>query len=154
MSGLYPDVLVQPYDLAGAIVEPFLGVSPAAGADFSLTMEGRYTTRLLSVHVRLVTDANAANREVVLEYRDDQNLRFRVHGAPVTWPATSTVDYEFAVNQEQYAWPVDTSVLVPLSPLFLPAGWNFRIHVVNIQVTDQLSAIRGTWERFPTDGPR
>lgn len=153
MSVLETGALLDPFAIYPAIREPFIGTSPAAGADFSLKMEGRYTTRLVSLHCRLVADANVANREVVLEYRNDQGLRFALMGAPVTWPASTTVDYEFNAGQQTADWPVDSSVLVPLSQMWLPVGWDFRIHVVNIAATDQLSAIRGVWERYFTDGP-
>jgi len=145
------EYLMEPYTLGRGIRELVKGDTPAAGADFSLTMEGRYITRLLSVHVRLVSDATVANREVVLEYRNDANLRYELAGAPVTWPASSTVDYEFNIHQGQAEWVVDSSVLVPLPRTFLPEGFNLRIHVVNIQATDALSAIRIYWERYWTD---
>lgn len=145
------EYFVEPASVGRGFRELVTGTTPAAGADFTQQLEGRYLTRLLSVHVRLVADGTAANREVVLEYRNDANLRVTLAGAPVTWPASSTVDYEFNIHQGQAEWVVDSSVLVPLPALFLPAGWNFRVHVVNMQATDALSAIRIYWERFWTD---
>lgn len=152
MSVLDTGSLLDSLAIYPAIREPFTGTSPAAGADFTLALDGKFTTRLVSLHCRLVTNASVANREVVLEYRNDQDLRFALMGAPVTWPASTTVDYEFNILQRQAEWPVDSSVLVPAFPMFLPGGWNLRIHVVSMNAADQLSAIRGTWERYYTDG--
>lgn len=151
LADLPVEYLGEPASVIRGFRELLKGDSPAVATDFSYTLEGRYITRLLSLHVRLVADANAANREVVLEYRNDANLRYMLAGAPVTWPANTTVDYDFGVWQGQAEWVVDSSVLVPLPAAFLPAGYNFRVHVVNMQATDQLSAIRFQCERFWTD---
>lgn len=154
MSVLEDGALLDPFSVWPAIREPFLGASPAAGASFTQAMEGRYTTRLVSLHCKLVTDANAANREVVLEYRNDQNVRYALMGAATTVPDSTTVYYEFNRSQPVAEWPVDSSILVPIDPMWLPAGWNFRLYVVNVQATDALTEIRGVWERFYTDGAR
>lgn len=151
MTTLAP-TLVDPFaadvDVIRELVE---GTAPAAGADFSLTMEGRYLTRLLSLRVFFDTDANAADREVVLEYRNDQNLRYALMGAPVTVSANDTVDYLFQRGQGQAEWPVDDTIIVPLLPYVLPPGHNLRLHVVNVQAGDALTGIRLYWERFRTD---
>jgi hypothetical protein len=130
------------------------GVAPAAGADYALTMEGRYVTRLLSVFVRLTTDANAANREVVLEYRTNEAERFALMGAPVQVTANDVVDFVFQTGQGQAEWSVDDSVVVPLLPMFLVPTESIRLHVVNVQAGDTLTLIRLYWERWPTDEAR
>ena len=129
------------------------GISPAAGADFTQAVEGQVYVRLVSVFCRLVTDATVAAREVVVEYRDAADLRFGLSGAPVTVAASTTVDYAFSVFQGQADWPADTTILVPLAPVLLLPTWDFRLHIVNVQATDQISRIRYTWERFYADGP-
>jgi len=146
----FADELV-PYSLGDGFRELVYGTSPAAAADFVQAIDGKYRTRLLSVFVRLVTDANAANREVVVEYRDASANRFMLSGAPVVVTATDTIDYAFDVWQGQAEWSVDDSVLVPLKPAILRPTEDFRIHVVNAQAGDQLSRIRFQWERFVRD---
>ena len=149
-----PDALLEPLAVwGGGFQELVPGTSPAAGADFTQLIDGRYTTRPLSVFARLVTDGNAANRELVLEYRNDQNVRFAVAGAPVTVAASTTTDYYFGTHLGQPDWPADSTILVPLAPVFLRAGWNLRLHVVSAQAGDQLSRISILWERYSTDGP-
>lgn len=124
------------------------GDSPAAGAMFSSEIGGGFWTRLLSVHVRLVTDANVANRTVLVEYRDDGDNRYMISGAPVTQAASTTTDWTFDVFQAQAEWTIDDTVVVPLKPLLLLPGHDFRIFVDNVQATDQLSRIRFWRERF------
>jgi hypothetical protein len=124
--------------------------NPAAGAQFTETIDGNFLTRLVTLSVRIVTDANAANRTLRLEYLDTQGNVFAVAGNPVTYPANSTEDYFFDVWQGQGEWEVNAANLVPLKPLLLPPTFAFRIAVNNIQATDQLSRIRFTWEQFYT----
>jgi len=125
--------------------------SPAAGAEFTQAIESRYHTRLISLFVRLVTDANVANRTLRLEYRDAEGNVFDVCGNPVTYPANSTEDYSFSVFQPRGEWEVAATNLVPLHPILLPPTFDFHIEVNNIQVGDQLSRIRFYWERFYSD---
>ncbi len=127
--------------------------SPAAGAEFTQAIEGRYHTRLISLFVRLVTDANVANRTLRLEYRDAAGNVVDVMGNPVTYPAGSTEDYSFSAFQPRGEWEVSATNLVPLHPLLLPPTFDFHIEVTNIQLGDQLSRIRFVWERFYSDVP-
>jgi hypothetical protein len=122
--------------------------SPAAGADFTKSIDSAYPTRLLTVFCRLVTDANVANREVVVEYRDIDGNRFYPAGAPVVVTASTTTDYSFQAGLGQPDWPIDSTILVPLQPFLLVGSWSFRLHVVNVQVTDQLSRIRWVQEQY------
>ena len=147
-----PTTILDPFATSrNAIRELVDGATPAAGADFVQTIEGRYVTRLVSVFARLVTDANVANRELVLEYRDENDDRFALMGAPVVVTASDTVDYAFGRHLGQPDWPCDDTILVPLLPTPLLPSWDFRLHLVNAQATDQLSRVRILWERFYTD---
>lgn len=148
MSSLVAPALDAPAMRRYGPPELVFGASPAAGADFSAEVGEGYWSRLLSVHVRLVCSAAAANREVVVEYRDVQDQRFALYGAPVTFPASDTIDYVFSSFQRVAEWEVDGTVIVPLGSDLLYPGTDFRIHVVNVQAADQLSRIRFQRERF------
>lgn len=124
------------------------GDAPAAGAHFSQAIDGRYMTRFLTVFARLVTDANVANRTVLVEFRDDADRRYAMSGAPVTQSASSTNDWAFNAFQGQAEWEIDGTITVTLAPLLLPPTHDIRVFVDNIQVGDQLSLISFTWERF------
>lgn len=102
--------------------------------------------------MRLVTDANAANRTLRLEYRDDQDRVYDVAGNPVTYPASSTEDYSFSAYQPRGEWEVAATNLVPLHPALLPPSHDFRVFVDSIQAGDQLSRIALVVERFYPPG--
>jgi len=129
------------------------GESPAAGAHFEQTIEGRYHTRLVSVFCRLVTSATVANRSVLIEYRDGEDNRFAVSGTATVQAASLTVDWAFNAFLPEPVAAVDVTNLVPLAPILLPPTFDFRIFVANVQVADQLSRIRFVWERFYSDVP-
>lgn len=129
------------------------GDAPAANTDFVRSIDQGYWVRFLSVFFRLVTSATVASREVVVEFRDVQDQRFALYGAPVTVSANSTEDYAFNVNQPRAEWPVDSSIVVPLGGDLLVPGEDMRIHLVNGQTGDQLSRIRYRWEAFEAFTP-
>lgn len=124
--------------------------SPAVASHYTQAVDGAFYLRLVSVFCRLVTDANVANREVVLEYRDAAANRYAVHGSAVVQTAGLTRDYYFGAFQPQVVTVVDGTHLVPLSPTLLPPTHDFRIFVVNVAAGDQLSRIRVVAERFYT----
>lgn len=129
------------------------GTSPAAATDFTQEVAGTYYARLVSVFCRLVTDANAANREVVVEYRDQDANRYALAGASTVVTASATQDYAFCAFQPEVVFPVDSTILVPLPPILLGPTDDFRIHLVNAQAGDQLSLIRFKWELFYSNPP-
>lgn len=132
---------------------PFLTTetAPAAGASFTTSVVGNYQERLLTVWVRLVTDGNAANREVVLEFQDGSGNTYAMCGAATTVPASSTYDYSFSVWQGTDTFPVNTGILVPLAPIIQLPTYKWKLTVVNVQATDALSRIRVYKERFFSD---
>jgi hypothetical protein len=128
-----------------------IGASPAAGAHFTFDIPGNYYTRLISVFCRLVTDANVADRTVLVEYRGDDSQRFALSaGASLTQAASLTRDWAFNVFQPGSA-TVDLTFLAPLAPIMLTPGMDFRIFISNGQAGDQLSRVRLVLEQFYTD---
>jgi hypothetical protein len=128
------------------------GASPAAGAHFVQAIAGNYFARLISLHCKLVCSATVASREVVIEYRDAAGKRFGLSGINTTVTAGLTAYYEFSAFQPEAVATVDGSALVPLNPILLRPTDDFRVYVVAIDTTDQLSEIRFVWERFLTAG--
>ena len=128
--------------------------SPAAGADFSQSISGDSFVRLISVYCKFVADSNAASREVVLSYEDAGGARFAVAGINTTVTASQTAYYCFSAFQPEAVATVDSTALVPLPPIILSPSQVWKLHVVNIQVGDQLSQIRVVRELFyTTDQP-
>jgi len=150
VPGLYAPLLDSPPLVRYGLPEYVQGTSPAVASHFVQAVEGRYHVRLVSLFCRLVADVTAANREVVLEYRDAEANRYALHGSAVAQTASQTRDYAFNTFQPVVTTVVDTSHLIPLSPLLLPPTFDFRVFVVNVAAGDQLSRIRFVWERFYT----
>lgn len=153
MSPLVAPLLDAPPLRRYGLPEYVQGASPAAGAHFVQAITGQYHTRLVSVFARLVTDATAAARTVLVEYRDAEDNRFVFSGAPVTQSASDTIDWAFHVFHSQAEWEIDNSILIPLAPILLPPTFDFRVFVGSIQAGDQLSQVRFVWERFYSDVP-
>ena len=124
------------------------GANPAPGAHFVQAADRGLSLRLVSLFVRLVTDANAGDRTLRLEYRDAEGNVYDVAGNPVTYPASSTEDYSFSAYQPRGEWEVAATNLVPLHPILLPPTHDFRVFVSGIQATDQLSRVGYVVERF------
>lgn len=156
MSGVtLPDSLVNPLGFDRGQRALIAGTAPAAGASFSLALDPRYVWRLMSVYAEITTDANVANREVVLQYLDGNGKVFDNMGGAVTFPASSTaIPYTFSSEQTVAEWTVNSGVIVPLHAVFLPGGYVVKLLVVNVQATDQLANIRLYAERFYTDVAR
>lgn len=152
MHGAIGDVAASPLQGFGAPSYAQFD-SPAAGADFTYSAAGIYLERFLTLHVKLVTDGNAANREVVVSFEGPGSRRFALAGINTTVPASQTVYYEFSVFQPEAVATVDSSALVPLPAVVLGPGIVLKVHVVNIQATDQLSQICGWREQFPRVNP-
>lgn len=129
--------------------EAVRGVTPSAGANFTQEIDDGKWWRLLSLFVRLNTDANVAARTLRIEYRNDEGALLHVNGNPVTYPASTTnEDFSFSVWHPRGEWEVATTNLVPLAPMLLQPAWDFRVAVNNIQAGDTLTLIRFVVEKF------
>lgn len=153
MSGARQQSLDSPGLFRYGLPELRQGTAPAAATDYTKTVDGRYFARLITVRATFATDANAANREVTLQYLDQSGNVYCVAGAPVTIPASQTYSYTFSAFQPEAVWPIDTGIVVPLSPVLLRPTDSFRLHIVNAQAADALTAIRYMWEMFYSDSP-
>lgn len=122
--------------------------SPAAGANFVQHVDDGLWWRLITVFCRLVTSADAADRGLRIEYRDEADNIYAVMGNPVTYPANTTEDFAFSIFQGQGEWEVVATNLVPLHPILLQPAHDFAITVGSIDNTDQLSRVRFLVEKF------
>lgn len=143
--------LLEPFAYGRGLVQ-FLDVAtPAAGATTSLTVDGRWSMRVLAARLSLTTDANVANRLVTLDYIDGRgNTRLR-NGAGVVWTAnTSAQTFEWDAHRGLAEWAANTPVFLPLAPWFLPPNWVVKFNVTNIQATDAISGLSLWVETFGT----
>lgn len=118
------------------------------GANFQQAVNDGLWWRLIGIFVRLTPDANAANREVTIEYRDQNGNVYARNGAAVTVPASDTTEFYFSAFRTTDEWEVNSTVLVQLDPIIIPPGHSFNIVVVNVQAGDTLTRLRYLVEKF------
>lgn len=128
--------------------EVTLGTSPAAGANFALANSGLQDSRLLSVTFKLVTDANAANRYVSVDYNDGNGHLFVRNGIQGAVTAGTTALFSFNSHRTVSEANANNEVFAPLQPALIQSTQSIGINIVNIQAGDQLSQIVMLWERY------
>ncbi len=152
MPGLRTPELDAPPLLRYGLPEYVRRPNPAVATNFLESLGGDFYVRLLTVFCRFVADGNVANREIGLEYRDNQANRYYLSGSGTAVTAGLTRDMCWSWNQGSVLVATDGTHLMPLTPLLLTPTHDFRIVVAAAQVGDQLARIAFTWERFYTTG--
>lgn len=129
------------------------GVSvPAAGAGFTFTCQPYDMWRLVFCRFTLTTSATVADRYVTVEYPDGTGTSVASDGAAVAVEASTTAQvFAGSLNRGNSEWNNASDVFFPLCGIWLEAGRTVRIAVANIDSTDQLGAIRLTFDRVPVD---
>lgn len=125
--------------------------SPAVATDFTLTLDPRYVWRFVSVRATIATDANVASRELTVQYLDANGNVFDECRGGTTIAASKTVSVVFSAFQPTASGANDSWAIVPLHSPLLEGGLQMRVHIVNVQAGDQLSAVRTYAEKFYTD---
>lgn len=142
--------LGQPYVDGESFQSVVAGASPAAGQNFQLKPDARWIHRLVACTYTLVADANAANRQVTLEYRDGSNLSYCVDGRALVVTANLTRRFNGSLARGSGEDVANADAYFVVTPVFLIPGHTLNIIVANIQAGDQLSAIQFLFDRFPT----
>lgn len=124
--------------------------SPAVAVGFTYTVSSRYWERLAGVSFVLTSDANAANRSVLLTVKDGSAAALDAVPPAAVQVASKVYTYVYAPN----ATPVnDTLGLVNqqrLPRLLLQPAFTVVVTLTAAQAADQISAIRFYVERFDT----
>lgn len=151
-----PEGLLQSFGYGRASQVPVVGVKPAAGANYSYAIDGRWTQRVLAMRAHFVAGSNAANRALTVQYLDGDGNIFDENGAGVFVVASTTVDVQWQIDRGEGEWSSSgsdfTTIWAPLSDVFLRPGWSIKLVVKNVDAADQLSAITLLVEQFET-GP-
>lgn len=114
---------------------------PAANTEISYTIPTGQIFELYAANVTLVTDANAANRRVVLTI-DNGTTVFVKAPSPQVQAASLTYNYTFAVGAPERATVDGTDMSVKLpGPLFLPGGYRILTVTASRQATDNFGAM-------------
>lgn len=133
-----------------AFSEVLTVAKPAAGAGFTYTSQGNYWELLDSLSFQIVTDANAANRQVALTIKDGSGVALATLPAASVQVASLTYQYTFAHEFATFNTVVGLAVTAPLPWLFLQPGYTAVVSIGAVQVTDQVSNIRLQSQRFVT----
>lgn len=143
--------LVQPFGYGLAYPDWLDVASPAAGATASVTVDGRFSLRVLVARLSLTTSADVANRLVTIDYIDGRGVTRAVNGAGVVVTASTTGQaFEFDAHRTVGEWAANTPVFAPLAPWILPPGSVVKFNVTNIDNTDQISGLSLWVEKFPS----
>jgi hypothetical protein len=126
--------------------------NPAVATGFTYTVGGSYWERLASLSFVLTSDANAANRAVLLRVKDATGAT--LIGVPTAAVQIAAKVYTYSYWGDQ-APATDAVGLVNAQPaprIFLQPGFTLVVSIGAVQAGDQISAIRVYVERFDT-GP-
>lgn len=118
-------------------------VSPAAGADVSITIPNGVAWRVVSLVATLTASAAAANRFVgfVVKSQDGTTVyRYRLTAA-LTANLTATYCFSPDVGPAPTAVATTNNLLLPKPDEVIPAGWTFGTSTLNIDTADQWSSV-------------
>lgn len=124
--------------------------NPAVATNWTVTIPGKETWRLISVAFVLTTDATVASRLVVLEILDVGGTVL-FHAVPDSSQTASIVaQHAFAPfgDQSVLSSPTTRETTIPPS-LWVRNGFVLRSRVINFQAGDQFTAIRFYIEVWP-----
>jgi len=137
----YPGTQPQPPSVGTGTVRSITVTTPAAGAQFSLTVPAGVTWILNSVRAQLVTSAVVANRTPDLQVKDASGniVMDAVAGTSQTASATDAWVWGPGLFTSTTLRQSD-SVGIPTG-MRLNAGWVLQMNVFNMDVGDQWSQI-------------
>lgn len=116
------------------------GSDPAANTEISETVPAGARWRLRSMRFALVTDATAANREVVLTLDNGTLAAYARIPSGANQAASLTHGYTFALHTQKIAPGVALAHALPLPDVILMPGSLIRTVTTNIQATDNYGA--------------
>lgn len=135
------------------IARTFEVAAPAVATGFTITPNTGANWLIRALTFQVVTDANAANRAVMLTVSGGAT-GYRVLPAVAVQAASLTRVYS---GSEGVSGAVAVGTCIPLvfpeGGIWLPNGHSLAISVENVQAGDQISLIQGYRMEFPL-GPR
>jgi hypothetical protein len=133
-----------------AFTEEVAVPTPAAGAASFTYTPANYWEVIDSLTFKLVTDNNAANRQVTLTVKDGEGVALAVYPAASVQAASNTYTYSFLAELSNFNTVVGGVVTSPVFPSLIRPGWSVVVSIGAVQVGDQASNIRFVLERFVT----
>ena len=127
--------------------------SPAVATGFTYTVSGTQWQLLDLISFRLVSDGNAANRQVTLTIADAGGIALATLPSASVQVATKTYDYTWSTEFDTFNAVVSNAITSPLPAIFLQPEFTVVVAVGSVQAGDQISRIRLYAEQFVT-GPQ
>jgi hypothetical protein len=124
--------------LPGAL-RSLTGTDPAANTEIQETVPTGARWRLISLRAALVTDANAANREVAITFDDGTTVYAEAH-AGANQAASLTRQYAAARGGVRGAAATGTGILIAIPEIVLPAAHRINTATTNRQAGDNWGA--------------
>jgi hypothetical protein len=123
--------------------------NPAVGAELDVPVPGHQQWRLVYGTLRLTTDANVANRFVLLQLRSPAGTPVLSISPNTALAASATRVYNyFAETTKTAQISSHATIGIPENGIVLP-GWSLHWSVAGIQAGDQISNIDLLIERRP-----
>lgn len=135
----WPAALARQSLEGSGVLRSITGTDPAANVEISETVPTNARWKLLAARFSLVTDGNAANREVALTFDDGTNVYARIP-ARVVQTATLTFGYTCLVGAALETVVQDTEKLIRLPAIELQGGHRWNTVTTNRQATDNYGA--------------
>jgi hypothetical protein len=123
--------------------------SPAVNTGFTYTVS-RYWEIIDSLSFKLVTDANAGNRQVLVVVQNGNGVQLGAFPPASVQAATLTVHYSFLANVSAFLATVAGNSVSPIYHGLLQPGFKIVMTMTGSHVGDQVSEIVLNQERFVT----
>ncbi len=141
--------LLKPFSHGRGYQDLVTGLTPAAGANYTHKLAGKWVSRLLQCSFQLTTSATVADRIVTVEYATSAGTVYAADGAAVAVEASTTSQQFYGSSERGTSeWNTGTPVFFPLWGGFLYPGFEIIVNVAGIDTTDQIAAIYLLFERF------
>lgn len=136
----WPNAQIDDMRPGGGRIRTFTGTDRAANVQIAETVPDTLIWKIRAIRFTLVTDANAANRRVHLEFRDGSTPIFEAF-ASVDQIANTTRVYSCAPYPSLLTAGDDNDILIPIpADITLQPGDGFVTTVTNFQVGDNFGA--------------
>ena len=131
--------------------EPVYVPNPAAGADWSHTVDGRYWQRMVAVTFSFNASAVVANRLIVMELVDTNGVTIIEVECGGLVVAGSFLSVNLTADGPAYDVGAAGHSYGYIPGFLVPPGWTWKTNTAGIDVGDTFDGIVLLVQRFPND---
>lgn len=131
--------------------EPVYLPQPAAGAQWSFKVDGRYFTRVLAIRYLFATSAVVANRFPEVQLVDSNGASITSVPGGSTVAASNFLTAYLTLEAPGFAGGSSGDTFGFLPDLLIPPDWIWKSSVFGMDAGDQFSQIILLVQRFPND---